>query len=159
MLMFRDAMVERKKWLTKEEFQEIVTITAVLPGPNLVNFSAYFGYKFFGNFGAFCGVLLLCLPGAVMGLLVLWFVPLVQPDVQRLFQGFSIGSVVLYVVFIARLLPGLRTQHAGVSASRLKFILRAVLTVAIATMIILNVPFFVALISGLVFCLFVEFLT
>ena len=45
-------LVERKRWLTRHEFVEMLALSQVLPGPNVVNLSLMFGDRFFGLRGA-----------------------------------------------------------------------------------------------------------
>ncbi len=45
-------LVERKGWLTQQEFVEMLALSQVLPGPNVVNLSLMFGDRFFGLRGA-----------------------------------------------------------------------------------------------------------
>ena len=45
-------LVERKRWLTRHEFVEMLALAQVLPGPNVVNLSLMFGDRFFGLRGA-----------------------------------------------------------------------------------------------------------
>jgi chromate transporter len=49
-------LVERKDWLTREEFVEMLALSQVLPGPNVVNLSLMFGDRFFGLRGAFAAL-------------------------------------------------------------------------------------------------------
>lgn len=48
----RRAIVEQKRWMTSEEFNETFALSQFLPGPNLVNFSVVFGSRFGGPAGA-----------------------------------------------------------------------------------------------------------
>jgi len=48
----RRMIVERKRWMTTEEFNETFALSQFLPGPNLVNFSVVFGSRFGGVPGA-----------------------------------------------------------------------------------------------------------
>ena len=41
-------LVERRQWLTREEFAETLSVGQVLPGPNIVNLSLMIGDRFFG---------------------------------------------------------------------------------------------------------------
>ena len=41
-------LVERKGWLTREQFVEMLALSQVLPGPNVVNLALMFGDRFFG---------------------------------------------------------------------------------------------------------------
>ncbi|MFZ2651542.1 MAG: chromate transporter [Burkholderiaceae bacterium] len=46
-------LVERKRWLTREQFVELLAISQILPGPNIVNLGLALGYRYFGLRGAF----------------------------------------------------------------------------------------------------------
>jgi chromate transporter len=45
-------LVERLGWLTREQFDEMLSISQVLPGPNIANLSLMLGDRFFGLRGA-----------------------------------------------------------------------------------------------------------
>jgi chromate transporter len=45
-------LVERKGWLSRDEFVEMLSLSQVLPGPNVVNLALMFGDRFFGLRGA-----------------------------------------------------------------------------------------------------------
>ena len=49
-------LVERKGWLTRAEFVEMLALSQVLPGPNVVNLALMFGDRFFGLRGALAAV-------------------------------------------------------------------------------------------------------
>ena len=48
----RRKIVEQKRWMTAEEFNEAFALSQFLPGPNVVNFSVVFGSRFGGASGA-----------------------------------------------------------------------------------------------------------
>ena len=48
----RRKIVEHKRWMTAEEFNEAFALSQFLPGPNVVNFSVVFGSRFGGAPGA-----------------------------------------------------------------------------------------------------------
>ncbi|MBS0533826.1 MAG: chromate transporter [Proteobacteria bacterium] len=48
----RRMIVERKRWMTAEEFNEDFALSQFLPGPNVVNFSVVFGARIAGAPGA-----------------------------------------------------------------------------------------------------------
>ena len=58
-------LVERKRWLTQEEFIEDWAVAQIMPGPNVVNLSLMIGGRYFG------------LPGAMTALAGLLALPLV----------------------------------------------------------------------------------
>jgi chromate transporter len=45
-------LVERKRWLTREEFIEDWAVAQIMPGPNVVNLSMMIGSRYFGLAGA-----------------------------------------------------------------------------------------------------------
>lgn len=45
-------LVERKRWLTQEEFTEELAVAQVMPGPNVVNLALVIGARYFGFPGA-----------------------------------------------------------------------------------------------------------
>jgi chromate transporter len=45
-------LVEKKQWLTREEFLEDWAVAQILPGPNVVNLSLMIGDRYFGFAGA-----------------------------------------------------------------------------------------------------------
>jgi len=49
-------LVERKGWLSREEFVEMLALSQVLPGPNIVNLALMLGDRFFGVKGALSAV-------------------------------------------------------------------------------------------------------
>ncbi|MFL6658948.1 MAG: chromate transporter [Massilia sp.] len=57
-------LVERKQWLTQDEFMEDWAVAQVMPGPNVVNLSMMIGGRYFG------------LPGAMAALAGMLTVPL-----------------------------------------------------------------------------------
>ena len=50
-------LVERRKWLTQQEFVEDWAVAQILPGPNVVNLSLMIGSRHFGLRGAMAALL------------------------------------------------------------------------------------------------------
>lgn len=46
------SLVERLRWLTREQFVEMLSLAQVLPGPNIINLALMIGDRFFGMRGA-----------------------------------------------------------------------------------------------------------
>src|SRR5881628_3606739 len=56
----RYVLVERRRWLTPEEFTDVLGLGQLLPGPNIVNVSIAIGNRFHGALGsliAFAGLM------------------------------------------------------------------------------------------------------
>ena len=41
-------LVERLRWLTREQFLELLSLSQVLPGPNIINLGLILGDRYFG---------------------------------------------------------------------------------------------------------------
>lgn len=50
--VLQNAIVERRRWMTKPEFAEQLSIAQILPGPNVVNMALMIGDRHFGWRGA-----------------------------------------------------------------------------------------------------------
>lgn len=65
-------LVEKKRWLTNEEFVEDWAVAQIMPGPNAVNLCMMIGTRYFGLAGALTAVAgMLALPLVVILLLAL----------------------------------------------------------------------------------------
>ena len=53
----RRMMVDERKWMTAEEFNDAYALCNFLPGPNIVNFSVVFGRQVRGTVGALVALL------------------------------------------------------------------------------------------------------
>ena len=63
-------LVEKKRWLSQEEFLEDWAVAQVLPGPNVVNLALMLGDRYFGLRGALAALAgMLALP--LLGILLL----------------------------------------------------------------------------------------
>ena len=49
-------LVERRRFLSREQFVEMLALSQVLPGPNVINLAIMFGDRFFGLRGAVAAV-------------------------------------------------------------------------------------------------------
>jgi chromate transporter len=67
-------LVEREQWLTRQQFVELLAVSQVLPGPNVVNLALMLGDRAFGWRGALAALagMLLAPLGIVLVLTVLY---------------------------------------------------------------------------------------
>ena len=93
--------VEEKRWLTREEFLDMVAIAESTPGPVAVNSATYIGYKLAGVAGAAASTLAVCLPSfGVIYLISLFFDRFLQLTVvANAFKG--IQACVIYLILSA----------------------------------------------------------
>lgn len=84
-----DEVVERRRWLTRERFVELMAVTNLLPGPNSSEVAIHVGYTQRGWAGALVTGLAFLVPTFVMvtGLSALYFGFGGLPQVEALFWG------------------------------------------------------------------------
>jgi chromate transporter len=67
-------MVEKKRWLTQEEFVEEWAVAQIMPGPNVVNLALMLGARYFGLRGALAALAgMLCVPLIVVLLAAIFY--------------------------------------------------------------------------------------
>jgi chromate transporter len=105
-----DEVVERRKWLTRERFLEIMAITNLLPGPNSSEVAIHVGYTQRGWPGALATGLTFLMPTFFMvtALSALYFRFGSLPQIESIFWGLQ--PVIVAVVLSA----GWKIGRAGV---------------------------------------------
>lgn len=90
-------LVERRGWLTKAEFVELLSVGQVLPGPNVVNLALMYGDRCFGWRGALaaCAGMLLLPLGIVIAAAVLYQQLASQPMVAGALRGMGAVAAAL----------------------------------------------------------------
>ena len=77
-------LVERKRWMTREQFVEEWAVAQILPGPNVVNLSLMIGGRYFGWSGALAALAgMLALPLVVVLLLAVAFASVADSGVVQ----------------------------------------------------------------------------
>lgn len=154
-VLYEDAVVRERGWLGDDEFAEVLTVAQLLPGPNLVNLSAYLGYRLVGPVGAVIGVVCLCIPGAVLAVALSGMLAVDRPWVQAPLRGMAVAGIVLLLLFLWRRLPGLAsTADPATPASTRVRLARGMLLAAVASAVLAGASLFpvlaVAIPAGLV---------
>lgn len=108
-------LVERRGWLTKAEFLELLSLAQVLPGPNIVNLSLMFGWRHFGWRGAAAALLgLVAVPTLiVMALVALYGRFSELAPVAGALRGMAAVAAGLVIATGLKLLPALRKGPLG----------------------------------------------
>ncbi|MBS7627198.1 chromate transporter, partial [Candidatus Bathyarchaeota archaeon] len=70
--MMENDCVERRKWLGKDEFTEMMGITNMLPGPNATEMAIHIGYVKGGRIGGILSGLGFTIPSFVIILVLSW---------------------------------------------------------------------------------------
>ena len=89
--------VEKRKWIEKDEFENVVAIAESTPGPVAINCATYIGYKVGGVLGSIISTVAVCLPSFVIIYLIsLFFNAFMQlKAVQYAFKGVQAGVIFL----------------------------------------------------------------
>jgi chromate transporter len=157
-VLYEDAVVRDRRWLSADEFSEVLTVAQLLPGPNLVNLSAYLGYRLVGVAGALVGIVCLCLPGAVLAVALSSVLAVDTPWVQAPLRGMAVAGIVLLLLFLWRRLPGLAsTADPETSASTRVRVARGLLLAAVGAAVLLGASLFVILAVAIPVGLILEF--
>ena len=116
-------IVEKRKWISKDEFVDLIAVAQSCPGVFAINLSTFIGYKIKRVPGAICTTLATALPSFIIILLIALFFHSFQdnPVVESIFKGIRPAVVALIAVptwnmaFVDQLLDTypLSTAHLG----------------------------------------------
>ena len=70
--IMEDEVVRRRRWLTREEFLDLLGIINLIPGPNSTEMAIQIGYRLAGWPGLLLGGVCFILPAAIMTLALAW---------------------------------------------------------------------------------------
>lgn len=111
-------LVEKKQWMTREEFVEEWSVAQIMPGPNVVNLSLMIGGRYFGLPGALAALAgMLVLPLVVvlaLGLVYAQFSG--NPQVAGALRGMGAVAAGLIAATGIKLASALRQHPLGVPA-------------------------------------------
>ena len=111
-------LVEKKRWLEKDEFLDMTAVAESTPGPIAVNMATFLGYKRGGVFGAAAATLGVCLPSFVIIFVIslVFDAFLALKPVFWAFKGVQVGVVFLILSAGLRMLQGLKKTPLNVIA-------------------------------------------
>ena len=112
----RRMMVEERKWLTAEQFNEAYALCAFLPGPNIVNFSVVFGARFRGPLGSAVALAGLLGPPMILvvGIGALYAHYGDVPALRRMLTGVASAAAGLMMATVAKMARPLFRNRAVV---------------------------------------------
>jgi chromate transporter len=124
-------LVEKKRWMTREEFIEDWAVAQIMPGPNVVNLSLMIGGRYFGLKGAMVALAgMLTVPLILLLLLALVYAQYAdQPGVAGALRGMGAVAAGLITATGLRLSGALLNNVLGL---RLCLALGGICFVAIA---------------------------
>ena len=125
----RAMIVEQRRWLSAEEFADLLGLCQFLPGGNIINLSVTIGLKFHGARGAFAALVgLIAFPTAiVIGLGAIYAQVQADPNIRHMFSGLAAAAAGLLVSMAAKMAVPLFRRPEGLAVAALCFIAIAVL--------------------------------
>lgn len=108
-------LVEKKRWMTREEFVEEWAVAQLMPGPNVVNLSIMLGGRYFGWRGALAALAgMLTFPLLVVLALALVYAKFAtDPHVAGALRGMGAVAAGLITATGLKLLPALQRNALG----------------------------------------------
>jgi chromate transporter len=108
-------LVERQRWLTRQQFVEMLALSQVLPGPNVVNLALMFGDRFFGWRGALAAMGgMLLVPLAIVLVLTAAYAEFSRIEVVAgALRGMGAVAAGLVIATAFRLIGTLRSNRLG----------------------------------------------
>lgn len=120
----RRKFVEQRRWLSEDEFAEVLSVCQFLPGPNIVNMAVFLGLRFQGALGvlaAVAGVVLA--PFLVVLVLAALYAHFGDVEVvRRALSGVSAAAAGLIVSMGIKMALIYRRRPAGASFAGLAFL-------------------------------------
>ena len=111
---YYEAFVARRRWVKTPEFLQDLTLSQIIPGPNVTNLAVAMGYRLAGLAGAASAFVAVIVPGAValLVLTTLYFHGSITPGAQSAIRGGGAavaGVVVVTTLKLGSTLRGWRT--------------------------------------------------
>ncbi|HOZ64211.1 MAG TPA: chromate transporter [Burkholderiaceae bacterium] len=142
-------LVDKKQWLTREQFVEDWAVAQILPGPNVVNLSLMIGDRYFGLRGALVALAgMLVFPTLVVLLLASTFAGVADlPAAQGALRGMGAVAAGLIAATGLKLIPALKKNVMGA------LVCSALGAITFTAIALLRIPlFWVLLVVGGVAC-------
>jgi len=97
--LIKNEVVEKRKWITSEDFIDGIAVSQSLPGPIAVNTATFVGHKLCGKFGAIVAVTGAILPSTISILVIAMFFSRFREltVVQNFFKGANPAIIALIV--------------------------------------------------------------
>ncbi len=118
MAIIQNELVERKRWMTREQFLDDWAVAQVLPGANVINFSLMIGDRYFGWTGAAAAVAgMLSAPILILLVIVMLYSTVAQTELaQGALRGMGAVSAGLIIANGMKLLSALVKNPMGLWA-------------------------------------------
>ena len=140
--LIESEVVEKREWLTAEEFVDILVISQTFPGAIAVNTSIFIGYKISGIVGAVLALLGTILPSFFIILLVVSFFMQFRENhyVDLVFKGIGAAVPAMVLAAVFSLTKSMKKSYLNI----------IIISLSVASISLLHVhPVIVILVSGM----------
>lgn len=137
--IIEEEIVNKKKWLKKEEIFDMVTIAESTPGPIAINCATFTGKRIAGNFGAICSTLGVSLPSLIIIIIISNILTIFKTNelIANAFFGIRIAVLVLILNAILSLYKQLNKDIYSYIIMIISFILISFFNVSAILIILL----------------------
>lgn len=129
--MLEEELVEKKKWVKKDELVDMIAISESTPGPVAINMATYVGFNMAGVFGSIFATLGVVLPSFIIIFVISLFFEqfLSLKFVQYAFEGIQVAIV--FIIFKAgiNLLKNINKDPVAITTFILTMLIEIVITV------------------------------
>ena len=117
--LLENEFVEKKKWLEKSEFLDMVAVAESTPGPVAINSATYIGYKIAGFAGATMSTLAVCIPSffIIYGISLFFDQFLSLRWVSCAFRGIQVCVIYLILTAGLKMLKSIDKNNTKLDAS------------------------------------------
>ena len=115
--LIQHEVINRRGWLSEQEFIELLTIAQTAPGPKSLNTAVFVGYKYRRYWGALAAVTGVVIPSFVIILLIAIFFAGIRNNiwVDAAFKGMRPAVVALIVAPIVGLTKGMHWRGVSIA--------------------------------------------
>lgn len=138
----RILLVDKRKWLTPDEFMAYLAISQTMPGLNSVNLAVLLGDHMRGVMGAICTTLGLILPGSffVLGLGILYTSNADHPLANLLLVGIAAAATGLLAAITYRIGDGQWGHIKSLSLIIATFVLMSIVKLSLLIVLLIMAP-------------------
>lgn len=133
--------VEKNKWISEEEMNNIIVVAESTPGPISINASTFIGYKTGKILGAITATLALVIPSFTIIILISLFLTMFQNSsiITYAFQGIRAAIIILLFEAVLKLSKPLKKNAFFYSLFLISFILNFFFNINAIVLIITSI--------------------
>lgn len=117
--LIQKEIIEKRKWISGEEFMELLALAQTSPGPIAINTSVFVGYKLRGVPGSIAAVLGSTIPSfSIILVIAMYFADFSEyPIVERAFRGMRPAVVALIAAPVYNMAKGMGWMKITLAAA------------------------------------------